>query len=328
MKNLEPPPESFFYKKNILITGASGFIGSWLVNELISHDSIIFTLSRKYSDSFKLINNEKIKKINQYTGNIHEISSITKIMESTSIDIIFHLAAVNTNFGTNYSPLGIFETNIRGTYNVLESARSFSNGNITVVTLSSREVEENMKNTSKKNSAYHPYAISKQCSDMLCHSYAHTYNMNICILLSSNVYGGGQLNWERIIPGTIRSLNNKERLLIRSSGNLSRNYIYVSDIVSALLFVARLNFVKNNAVVYNLKDRDILKTSDLVKMIGKLYNNGIINMDIINNSFDEKEVIATSRENEIDSLGWTPQYNISEGIKLTLKWYKNYFDKV
>ena len=104
--------ESFFYKKKILVTGASGFIASWLINELISLNTTIYALSKGYSNSFKIINAENLSKLNLHTGNIHEISSIANIIKEVPIDVIFHLAAVNTNYGIDYSPFDIFETNV------------------------------------------------------------------------------------------------------------------------------------------------------------------------------------------------------------------------
>ncbi len=329
MKNTDYEIESFYFKKNILVTGASGFIASWLINELISLNSTIYALSKGYSNSFKIINAENLSKINLYTGNIHEISSIGKIVKEVPIDIIFHLAAVNTNYGTDYSPFEVFETNVRGMYNVLESVRKFGHEKIKIITLSSREIEDNKNNVSKnKIPIYHPYDISKQCSDKICSSYGYTYGMNTSILVSSNVFGGGDLNWNRIIPGTIRSLKNGERPFIRSSGNLSRNYIYVSDIVSALLFIARTHSVKNTTKVYNVKDRDVLKTNLVIKTICKMYEVDSNKIDILNSSSSEKEVTPTIRENEIDNIGWKPMYNFREGLKLTLDWYNNYYDNV
>ena len=329
MKNTEFNNESFFYKKKILVTGASGFIASWLINELISLNTTIYALSKGYSNSFKIINAANLSKLNLHTGNIHEISSIENIIKEVPIDVIFHLAAVNTNYGTDYSPFDIFETNVRGMYNVLESGRKFGHDKIRIITLSSREIEDNTNYVSKnKKPAYHPYDISKQCSDKICYSYGCSYSMNISVLVSSNVFGGGDLNWNRIVPGTIRSLKNGEKPVIRSTGNLSRNYTYVSDMVSALLFVARSHSIKNTYTVFHVKDRNILKTNVVVRKICDMYKVNPSKIDILNSSSSEKEITPTTRENEIDSIGWKPKYNFTEGLKLTLNWYNHYFNKL
>jgi CDP-glucose 4,6-dehydratase len=318
MNNRNKGAQPHFFQKHVLITGATGFVGTWLVRELVRQGALISILSKKDVNPSELVSFENVEKITIFRGDISRRSSIDRIFAAGPIDCIFHLAAVNLNFGNDYSPLDTLETNIRGTYNLLETSRTFGYTVTPIVTISSRELED---------AKPHPYRISKKCAELICLSYRETYNLNVGIFYSPNIYGGGHLDWSRIVPSTIRSLIRGEQPTIRSTGTLRRNYLYIKDVVAALLFIAEYISKQKDKSIFNVEDRNFYSTIEVVEKIQKIYGNTTSSINILSKQTNESEAISTTRPNEIDSFGWNQQYDLDRGLKDTVEWYRTYFEK-
>ena len=235
--------DNYWDGKRILVTGATGLVGSWLVSALVEKKAQVITLIRDMDPQSELIRSNTINKTTVINGKLEDISSIERAINENEVDTVFHLGA-QTIVGTALrNPLPTFEANIRGSYNLLEVCRQNKSLVKRIVVASS----DKAYGTSPKLPytedmplhGEHPYDVSKSCTDLLACTYFKTYALPIAIARCGNIYGGGDLNWSRIIPGTIRSLFNNEAPEIRSNGLFTRDYIYVRDVVEAYLTLAK-----------------------------------------------------------------------------------------
>jgi len=221
--------------KKILVTGATGMIGSWLVKELIKRESMVVALIRDIDYQTEFYRSGDYLQTTIVNGSLENFSTIERTINEFEIDTVFHLGAQTIVEAAYREPLQTFESNIRGTYHILEACRRHRNTVERIIIASSDKAygsadklpyTEDMPLKGK-----YPYDVSKSCTDLLAQAYSYTYDMQIAITRCCNVYGGGDLNWSRIVPGTIRSLLNNQRPIIRSNGRYIRDYIYVKDVV-------------------------------------------------------------------------------------------------
>jgi CDP-glucose 4,6-dehydratase len=171
----------------------------------------------------------------------------------------------------------------------------------------------------------HPYDVSKSCADLLAQTYFHTYDMPISIVRCGNIYGGGDLNWSRIVPGTIRSLLNNQRPVIRSNGEYIRDYIYIKDVVDAYLNVAESITKKNiSGEAFNFSTESRMTVIEIVNEIRSIMGKEDLEPQILNLNLKEipEQILSAEKAHKI--LGWYPQYDLKKGISETVEWYKNY----
>ena len=324
--------ELFWKNKRILVTGATGLIGSWLVNDLLKKGAKVVVFINNLNRPSELYLSGNVSCVTVFEGSIENFSTVEKIIKKNEFNTIFHLASTNLNYGYNFSPLSTFETNIRGTYNLLEACRLFGNKSTKIVVVSSMEAcnDHNMgPNENNITHAYHPYEASKKCVEIISQAYQNNYSINISIVRCPNTYGGGDFNWDRLIPGTIRSVLRSESPIIRSDGTLMRSYIYVLDLVEALLLVSKSNFLQSNSnIIYNFEESELLSSLEIVKNIINISNQANLIPIIKNYSKDEKKYQKTFLENTVNDLGWVLNYNINKGLSETFKWYSKHIDIV
>lgn len=316
-------------KRRVFVTGATGLIGPWLIKSLLDKGARVNALIRNINRPSELFLSGNINHATVFEGNIENFSTIDQVLKEQKIEIVFHLASTNLNYGKNISPLPTFETNIRGTYNLLEACRLVRNESMCIVMASSREVygEQNQV-LSKKNmlQARHPYEASKKCEDMICQAYHKTYSLNVSTIRCPNIYGGGDFNWNRIIPGTMRSVIRGKHPIIRSDGTLIRSYIFVLDSVEAFLLVAEDNmYHSKGGKIYNFNEHEPLSTLELVKKIISLSKNTNLKPVVQNTSKDEIRHHNTIFRNTVEDLGWVQNYTLDEGLNETFKWYWDFF---
>tara|TARA_B100000315_G_scaffold259911_1_gene318038 strand:- start:1116 stop:2096 length:981 start_codon:yes stop_codon:yes gene_type:complete len=318
---------SFWKGKNVFVTGMTGFIGNWLVNELFNREANVFGLIKDFQ-SLKFYQKNFIDNgLNIIEGKIEDLDILLNTIETNSIDTVFHLASKNINIGMKLSPFTTFETNIRGTYNILEAIRT-QKTRPSIILASSMEVGRN-GNKVFNNKIRHPYETSKSCVEIIANSYADTFNLNLAIMRSENVYGGADLNWNRLIPGTIKSLNNLERPMIRSGGRMLRDYIYVVDAIEAYLCLGE--FIESNNLknkVINLCSDNTLTALDIVENISQIMDVGYLKPIITDESFDERSHSIDMGQNAKDLLGWSSQFDIYAGLTQTIKWFNHYFSSI
>lgn len=314
-------------QRRVFVTGATGIVGSWLVKRLIREGAYVVALVRDWDPQSELIRSGDIQRVNVVSGALEEYDALERAVNEHEIDTVFHLGAqpiVNTALR---NPLPTFEANIRGTYHVLEACRVHRGLVKRVVIASSDKAygdsdilpyTEDMPVNGR-----HPYDVSKSCTDLLSMTYAHTYAMPVTVARCGNIYGGGDLNWSRIVPGTIRSLLNGERPIIRSNGLFTRDYIFVEDVVDAYLALAvHAERAGVAGEAFNFSPESRLTVLDIVKAIQKLMERHDLEPVI------QDQAKAEIKDQYLDSskarrvLQWRPRYTLEQGLTETIAWYR------
>lgn len=309
--------------KNILVTGGTGFVGSHLVEELINQEAFVVTTFQtlnplSYFTSKSL--NEQVVMVNT---DICEYEKIFDIVTKYEIEYIFHVAAQPLVDVAYYNPKRTLYSNILGTINVLESARLYPRIKGVIVASSDKAYGKLNKEKYVETDILkgdHPYEVSKSAADLIAHSYFKTYNIPVVTSRFGNIYGEGDLNFSRIIPGIIKSVINKEILEIRSDGKYVRDYLYVKDVVKGYMLLAE-NIEKIKGEAYNFGSKDTLSVLNLLNLIEKTLNINI-KYKILNIAKNEIPYQSLDYSKIVKKLNWKPKYSVSQVIRQTFKWYK------
>jgi CDP-glucose 4,6-dehydratase len=326
------PYTSFWQDRRVFVTGATGFIGSWIVKDLLSQGADIVVLVQDADPKSELIRSRDIQQVTVVDGELEDFWSLERAINKHEIETVLHLGA-QTIVGTAHRfPLPTFEVNIRGTYNLLEACRLHRDLVKRVVIASSDKAygEQTVLPYTEDMplNGRHPYEVSKSCADLIAQSYWRTYALPVGIARCGNVYGGGDLNWSRIVPGTIRSLLNGKQPLIRSNGTYVRDYIYVKDISQAYMHLAECldsNDVRGKA--FNFSQESPLTVLSLVQTIRTMMGCGHIEPKILDHAEGEihSQQLSASRARTI--LSWQPQYDLEQGLSETIEWYRLFFGR-
>ena len=313
----------------VFITGATGIIGSWLVKRLLQERAYVVTLIRDWDPQSELIRCGDINRTTVVNGTLEDYGTLERAINEHEISTVFHLGAQAIVGTALRSPLATFEGNIRGTYNLLEACRVHSALVKRVVVASSDKAYGNVEtlpyteNMSPKGQ--HPYDVSKSCADLIASTYAHTYNLPVTVARCGNVYGGGDLNWSRIVPGTIRAVLENQRPLLRSDGKYTRDYIFVLDVVDAYLLLA--NNTSEDGIsgeAFNFSLESPVSVLEITRLILRLMGDSDLEPMILN------EAKAEIKDQYLDSskakrlLNWRPKYNREEGLTETISWYQDF----
>lgn len=326
--------KDFWKRRNVFITGATGIIGSWLTIKLVEEGANVIALIRDWVPHSNLKWSGFQDKITIVRGDLIDYKLILRTLNEYEIETCFHLAAQTIVTIANRSPLSTYESNIRGTWNVLEAARNCPTLKQIVVASSDKTYGEQKKlpcTEEQPMNGLHPYDASKSCTDILARMYYHSYKLPVGITRFANVYGGGDLNWNRIIPGTIRSIIYNEDPIIRSDGNPLRDYIFVKDAVEAYLTLAEhLEDKKIHGNAFNFGMDNPISVMDLTKKILKIaeaknLNPKIMSLKKIKGEIDTQYLDSTKAKK---MLNWKLKYSLEEGLKETLEWYRNYFNRL
>lgn len=321
--------KSFWSDKNILVTGATGILGSWLTQYLVEQDSNVVILLRDIVPKSHLILSETIKKASISRGELENYRDIERTLNEYEIDTCFHLGAQTIVTTANRSPLSTFESNIRGTWNVLEAVRNSRLVERLVVASSDKAYGEQKELPYTEETPLHgsnPYDVSKVCTDLIAQTYYKTYKIPVSIARLGNIYGGGDLNFNRIVPCTIRSLLHNQRPVVRSDGTLVRDYLYVKDAVKAYLVLCQKLKSKNiMGHAFNFGSGKHLSVMEMVSKIANLIGKTEIKPRILNIAKGEikRQWLNCQKANKI--LGWNVKYNLEDGLLETIKWYKSFF---
>jgi CDP-glucose 4,6-dehydratase len=316
--------------EQVLVTGASGLVGSWLVKKLISRGALVTALVMDIEKDSELVQSGDIDLVNIVYGNLSSRKDLTHAVMKSECTTVFHLGA-QTIVGTALKdPLGTFQSNIQGTWNLLEAIK-MGNGQVkSVVVASSDKAYGESKNLPYTEetplNARSPYDVSKACTDLIAQSYAHTYSLPIGIARCGNIFGGGDTNWSRLIPGTIRALLQGSRPMLRSNGTPLRDYIYVKDVVDSYIELA-LYVKKGNASgeAFNLSTGNCYSVMELYNEISKLVTGNIIEPKILNNAFNEIQAQNLDSSKAKLQFGWESKYSLQEGLAETIMWYRKLF---
>jgi CDP-glucose 4,6-dehydratase len=323
---------SYWSDKKVLVTGATGIVGSALCNWLLNHGAGVVALVRDWDPQSELIRSGNIQKCNVVSGALEDFAAVERSINEHEVGTVFHLGA-QTIVGTALrNPLPTFEANIRGTYNLLEACRIHKNLVQRVVIASSDkaygDVETLPYTEDMPVNGKHPYDVSKSCTDLLSVTYAHTYGLPVAIARCGNIYGPGDLNWSRIVPGTIRATLENRPVVLRSDGSNIRDYVYVDDIVEFYGLLAQHTHqdgVRGEA--FNCSPESQVSVLEIVKATLHTMQRTDLQPVVAATSTAEIQDQYLDSSKARKTLGWQPRYTLQEGLTLTIPWYKNLLGK-
>jgi len=312
--------------RNVLVTGCTGFLGSYIAKKLLSMGSNVTGLVRDYVPHSNLYCKDSME-INIVSGCLEDLKVIERAICEYEIDTVFHLAAQAIVGIANRNPISTFEANIKGTWNVLEACRRSPTVKNIVIASSDKaygDQEELPYNENMPLKGSHPYDVSKSCTDLISQAYYKTYGLPVCITRCGNLYGGGDLNFNRIIPQTIKSVIQGEAPKIRSDGSFVRDYLYVEDGVSGYITLAEnMEKMKLYGEAFNFSNEIQLTVLELVKKILIIMESDLEPV-ILNQGSNEIKRQYLTAEKSRKILGWKHEFGIDEGLKKTVEWYRNY----
>lgn len=319
-----------WHERRVYVTGASGIVGAWLVKRLLAERAYVVVLLHDTDPQSELIRSGDIGKVSVVNGALEDYATQERAINEHDIDTVFHLGAQPIVTTALRSPVPTFETNIRGTWNLLEACRVHKDL-VTSVTIASSDkaygdAEELPYTEDMPANGRHPYDVSKSCTDLIAMTYGHTYGLPIAVARCGNIYGGGDLNWSRIVPGTIRSLLHGERPIIRSDGTFIRDYIFVDDVVEAYLALgaaAARDDVRGQA--FNFSPESKVPVIDIVRAMQRLVRDDLEPV-VLNTARAEikDQYLDASKARRV--LGWAPRFTLDEGLRRTIAWYRSYFE--
>jgi CDP-glucose 4,6-dehydratase len=322
----------FWSGKRVLVTGATGLVGSWLIKDLLAKGAFVVALVRDSDPQSEFFRSGDYLKTSIVNGVLEDFNACERAINEHDVNIVFHLGAQPLVGVANRSPWHTFETNIRGTYNLLEACRLHHKLVERIVVASSDKAygtQPILPYTEDMSlQGQYPYEVSKSCTDLITQSYFHTYNLPVTIARCGNIYGGGDLNWSRIIPGTIRSLFLGQRPVIRSDGTFVRDYIFVQDVVNAYRCLAE-NLGKAGVTggAFNFSPEHPVSVIELVDLIRNLMGCEDLQPDIQNVVQAEIHSQYLDSSKAEQTLGWTPQYTLQNGLTNTIEWYRHFLQK-
>jgi len=319
---------SFWQDRPTFVTGATGLLGGWLVRRLLELGADIVCLVRDWVPQSELVYARLVEQVKVIRGDICDQALLERILGEYEIDTVFHLAAQTIVGIANRNPVSTFETNIRGTWTLLEACRRSPTAHQIVVASSDKAYGDQEQLPYAEGAPLqgrYPYDVSKSCADLLTQPYAITYKLPVAITRCGNFYGGGDLNWNRVVPGTIRSVLRGQRPIIRSDGQYVRDYFYIEDAAAAYVLLAQKLAQNANLCgeAFNFSNETPLSVIELVERI----------LDLMES--DLKPVIRNEATNEIRRqylsaakarrvLGWQPIFTLDEGLKRTIAWYRDF----
>ncbi len=317
--------ENYWENKNVFITGATGFVGSWIAKTLVEKKANITIIERDKKGKNNIDILDIRKKVNVVKGDILDLKLIEKIIKEQKIDTVFHLAAQTIVGVADKSPLPTFETNIMGTLNILEASKKYPTVK-RVVVASSHAVYGRQKNPEYSENlplqgltAYH---ASKVCVDILARSYHESFNLPVAITRTGNAYGGADMNLSRIIPDAICSTLKGKQLEILSDGTPERDYIYIKDVVEGHLTIAEnLDRDEIKGQAFNLGTQKPISVIDLFNTIVKIIGKDI-QPKVLGKAKLEIDKMYLSMEKAKKLLNWSPEYSLEKGLKETIEWYR------
>ena len=316
--------------RRVLVTGATGIVGSWVVKTLLERGATVVALLLDIDPQCELVRSGDIHKVKQVFGALEDYAAVERAVGVWEVDVVIHLGAQTLVGVAARSPVATFDANIRGTYHLLDACRVHASMIKSVVVASSDKAYGSSSELPYTEQtplrAQHPYDVSKACADLLTQTYHDTYGLPALVARCGNIYGGGDLNWTRIVPGTIRSLLRGERPIVRSDGTFVRDYLYVKDAASAYVCLAEAAYtgrLRGGAVnVGGSARRTVLEViADLQRLTGRTD----LSPDIRNTAQAEIREQWLSFDKATQTLGWTPAYTMDQGLRETLDWYRRWF---
>jgi CDP-glucose 4,6-dehydratase len=318
----------FWTDRSVLVTGATGLVGSWLSRRLAEAGAEVVCLIRDWIPQSELVQAHTIEQVKVVRGDVCDRDLLERTLGEHEVEIVIHLAAQTIVAIANRNPISTFESNIQGAWNMLEACRR-SPGVKAIVMASSDKAygDQEVLPYSEETplAGQHPYDVSKSCADLLAGAYAKSYGLPVVITRCGNFYGGGDLNWNRIVPGTIRSLFRRQAPVIRSDGLFIRDYFYVEDGAAAYMMLAE-QLIQNPALrghAFNFSNELQITVLYLVERISRLMD-GAIAPVVLNQATNEIRHQYLTAEKARRVLGWSPLFTLDQGLQATVEWYERF----
>ena len=321
---------NFWLDRPTFVTGATGLVGGWLVRGLLERGADVVCLVRDWVPQSELVRDGLLERVKIVRGDVRDQSLLERTLGEYEVDTVLHLAAQTIVGIANRNPVSTLETNIAGTWSLLEACRRSPAVAQIVVASSDKAYGEHQQlpyNEAAPLQGRHPYDVSKSCADLIAQSYATTYRLPVAITRCGNFYGGGDLNWNRIVPGTIRSVLRAEPPVIRSDGQYIRDYFYAEDGAAANMVLAEALASKPELAgqAFNFSNETPVTVSDVVDRVLRLMNSDL--KPVIRNEVTNEirtQHLNASRAREV--LQWQPLFSLDEGLRRTIDWYKAFFN--
>jgi CDP-glucose 4,6-dehydratase len=329
---LENNDSKFWQDRAVLVTGSTGLLGSWLTRALVERGAFVVSVIRDWVPESELFRSSVSEQVTIVRGDVCDQEFLERALGEYEISSVFHLAAQTIVGIANRNPISTFESNIRGTWCLLEACRRTPTIKQIVVASSDKAYGTHEHLPYSETAALqgrHPYDVSKSCADLLAQSYAETYKLPVCITRCGNLYGGGDLNWNRLVPGTIRSVLRGERPIIRSDGSFIRDYFYVEDGALAYLMLAEkmASHPELAGEAFNFSNEVQVTVLELAASIVRLAGVERLAPDVRNEAQHEipHQYLDAAKARNI--LGWKPLYNLETGLSRTIDWYRKFLEQ-
>jgi CDP-glucose 4,6-dehydratase len=319
----------FWMDRPTFVTGATGILGSSLVGKLIDDGADIICLVRDWVPQSELVRSTLVERVKVVRGDVREQATLERILGEYEIDTVFHLAAQTIVPIANRNPVSTFETNIGGTWSILEACRRSPRVKQVIIASSDKAYGSQTKlpyTEAAPLQGNYPYDVSKSCADLLAQTYAATFALPVAITRCGNFYGGGDLNWNRVVPGTIRSIIRGLRPVIRSDGQNIRDYFFVEDAAMAYRMLAE-KLAKTPELAgeaFNFTYEKPTNVIEMVNIILRLMNSSLEPI-IQNEASGEIKSQYLSADKARKILGWKPAFSLEEGLSKTIGWYQDFF---
>ncbi len=318
---------SFWHSRRVFITGASGLLGGWMVKGLLSRGADVTVLLRDGAPQSSLVRDGLLDRVAVVHGSLNDFELMRRGLAEYSIQTIFHLGAQTQVGVAKVDPVGTLEANVRGTWNLLEAARL--QGGVQVLAASSDKAYGDSDSLpygeGHPMQGRFPYDVSKSCMDLICRMYAYTYGLPVGVARCANLFGGGDMNYSRLIPGAIKAALSGEPFVIRSDGKHIRDYLYVEDAVEAYLVFAEMlqadPALSGEAFNFGLGER--YAVLDIVDHILSALDRKDLVPLILNQASGEIREQYMSSERARKLLGWSPAHDLTAGLAKTIEDYRN-----
>jgi CDP-glucose 4,6-dehydratase len=317
---------SFWADRPTLLTGATGLVGAWTLRSLVDAGADVVCLVRDWVPGSEAVRSGLLERTTVVRGDVRDRDAVERVLGEYEIDTVLHLAAQTIVGIANRNPVSTFETNIAGTWAVLEACRRSPRVAQVVLASSDKAYGEQRQLPYREETPLegrHPYDVSKSCADLIATSYAVTYDLPVVITRCGNFFGGGDLNWNRIVPGTIRSVLRGQRPVIRSDGSLVRDYFYVEDGAAAYLQLAEWLAANpdGRGEAFNFSNELQLTVSELVERILALMGSDLV-PEIRGEASHEIPAQFLDASKARTTLDWKPLFSLEEGLARTIAWYR------
>jgi CDP-glucose 4,6-dehydratase len=318
----------FWLDRPTFVTGATGLVGNWLVRRLVAAGADVVCLVRDWVPQSELVRSRQIEKVKVVRGDVRDRELLERTLGEFEIDTVIHLAAQTIVTIANRNPVSTFETNIGGTWSLLEACRRSPKVAQVVVASSDKaygDQETLPYDEDTPLQGQHPYDVSKSAADLIAKTYAVSFGLPVVITRCGNFYGGGDLNWNRIVPGTVRSVLRGQPPVIRSDGNYVRDYFYVEDGAAAYMLLAEKLAAHPGlrGEGFNFSYGNQVTVLELTRRILALMGSPL-QAEVRNEATNEIRKQFLNAEKARRVLGWSPLFTLEQGLEKTIAWYRDF----